>query len=97
MAALQDPEYVKLCARLASGLGISLASARRQVDMASARAGSRAVEDRRRVAQEMLDELDTSRSQELGALLQSKAMCVCCHLYSNRNPMILIRASITDQ
>ena len=29
------------------------------------------MEDRRRVAQEMLDELDTSRSQELGALLQS--------------------------
>lgn len=71
MAALQDPEYVKLCARLASGLGISLSSARRKVDMASARAGSRAVEDRRRVAQEMLDELDASSKHELGALLQS--------------------------
>ena len=71
MASLQDPEYVKLCAKLASGLGISLASARRQVDMASARTGSRAVEDRCRVAQEMLDDLDTSRSQELGDLLQS--------------------------
>ena len=71
MAALQDPEYVKLCARLASGLGISLASARRQVDMASARAGRRSVEDRRQMAQTMLDELDTSRSQELGALLES--------------------------
>ena len=46
MAALQDPEYVKLCARLASGLGISLASARRPGGHGISPAGSRAVERR---------------------------------------------------
>ena len=41
MAAIQDAEYVKLCAQLASALSISLASARRQVDQAAAKEGKR--------------------------------------------------------
>ena len=58
MAAIQDSEYVKLRAQLASRLSISLASARRRVDQAAAREGKRDLEGRRAMAQSMLDALD---------------------------------------
>ena len=58
MASIQDPVYVKLCAKLASKLSISLASARRQVDQAAAKEGKRDVETRRLVVQSMLDALN---------------------------------------
>ena len=58
MAAIQDQNYVKLCAQLATRLSISLASARRRVDQAAAREGRRDVEGRRAMAQSLLDALD---------------------------------------
>ena len=74
MAAIQDSEYVKLCAQLASRLSISLASARRQVDQAAAREGKRDLEGRRAMAQSMLTALDNSdegSGERLTALLSS--------------------------
>ena len=75
MAAIQDSEYVKLCAQLASRLSISLASARRQVDQAAAREGKRDLEGRRAMAQSMLTALDNSDDggsvERLTALLSS--------------------------
>ena len=74
MAAIQDSEYVKLCAQLASRLSISLASARRQVDQAAAREGKRDLEGRRAMAQSMLTALDNSDEgsvERLTALLSS--------------------------
>lgn len=62
MAAIQDQNYVKLCAQLASRLSISLASARRRVDQAAAREGRRDVEGRRAMAQSLLDALDDNSS-----------------------------------
>tara|TARA_B100002052_G_scaffold269092_1_gene268218 strand:+ start:1637 stop:1894 length:258 start_codon:yes stop_codon:yes gene_type:complete len=55
MARIQDPDYVKICAQLASELSISLASARRCVDQAAARAGSKDLEQRKSLAREMLE------------------------------------------
>ena len=74
MAAIQDSEYVKLCAQLASRLSISLASARRQVDQAAAREGKRDLEGRRAMAQSMLTALDSNdwgSVERLTALLSS--------------------------
>ena len=74
MAAIQDSEYVKLCAQLASRLNISLASARRQVDQAAAREGKRDLEGRRAMAQSMLtalDKTDEDNVDRLTALLSS--------------------------
>ena len=74
MAAIQDSEYVKLCAQLASRLSISLASARRQVDQAAAREGKRDPEGRRAMAQSMLTTLDSNDEDSvdrLTALLSS--------------------------
>ena len=63
MAAIQDQNYVKLCAQLATRLSISLASARRRVDQAAARKGRRDVEGRRAMAQSLLDALDNDSDE----------------------------------
>ena len=63
MAAIQDQNYVKLCAQLATRLSISLASARRRVDQAAAREGLRDVEGRRAMAQSLLDALDNNTDE----------------------------------
>ena len=63
MAAIQDQNYVKLCAKLATRLSISLASARRRVDQAAAREGRRDVEGRRAMAQSLLDALDNDSDE----------------------------------
>ena len=63
MAAIQDQNYVKLCAQLATRLSISLASARRRVDQAAAREGHRDVEGRRAMAQSLLDALDNDSDE----------------------------------
>ncbi|BEV36060.1 hypothetical protein [Synechococcus sp. M16CYN] len=74
MATIQDPLYVKLCAKLASKLSISLASARNQVDQAAAKEGKRDVQTRRALVQSMLDALDRSgndRVANLNSLLKN--------------------------
>tara|TARA_B100001964_G_scaffold32069_1_gene33659 strand:- start:2669 stop:2938 length:270 start_codon:yes stop_codon:yes gene_type:complete len=56
MAAIQDHAFVKLCAELASCLSISLASARRQVDLAASREGVKDLEARITIAKRLLEE-----------------------------------------
>lgn len=75
MAAIQDAEYVKLCARLASAMSISLASARRQVDQAAAKDGKRDIASKRAKAEELLDALagedSSSKRETLDTLLSA--------------------------
>ena len=75
MAAIQDAEYVKLCARLASAMSISLASARREVDQAAAKEGKRDIASRRAKAEELLAALAhddaNNKSETLDALLST--------------------------
>ena len=73
MAATQDHAYVKICAELASLLGISLASARRRVDQTAAKEGTRDPIRRRELAQQMLDEArrDSDTSGRLDELLSN--------------------------
>ena len=63
MAAIQDRDYLRLCAELASLLSISQASARRRVDQQAARDGSRDVESRRAMAQKLLDEARADQAE----------------------------------
>ncbi len=62
MAPIEDHVYLKICAELANCLSISIASARRKVDLASAREGVRALEARKAIAQRLLD---IARSNDL--------------------------------
>ena len=55
MAAIQDRDYLRLCAELASLLSISQASARRRVDQKAAQDGARDLERRKAVAANLLE------------------------------------------
>ncbi|HGY5544524.1 MAG: hypothetical protein AB8A71_02215 [Prochlorococcus sp.] len=67
MAAIQDHAFVKLCAELASCLSISLASARRQVDLAASREGVKDLEARITIAKRLLEEARSRRREGKGA------------------------------
>ena len=78
MAAIQDRDYLRLCAELASLLSISQASARRRVDQQAAQDGARDVESRKAVATSLLvaaktQQLEGSASSNLDTLLEAEA------------------------
>ena len=78
MAAIQDRDYLRLCAELASLLSISQASARRRVDQQAAQDGARDVESRKAVATSLLEaaktqQLEESASSNLDTLLEAEA------------------------
>ena len=53
MPAIEDHSYLKLCAQLASFFSISIASARRKVEIAAAREGSKDLATRKSVAEQL--------------------------------------------
>jgi len=61
MPAIEDHDYLKLCAELASCLSISLASARKKVEFAAVQEGVRDVSARKAIAQRLLEEARSSR------------------------------------
>ena len=63
MAAPQDKDYVTACGRLASALSISIASARRKVDLVAAREGVRDASGRLLIAQRLLLESQGGSAQ----------------------------------
>jgi hypothetical protein len=74
MAGIPDRDYNAACGRLASRLGISLAAARRRVDIRAAQEGSRDTPARLALAERMLAEADASgvdNAARLTAMLQA--------------------------
>tara|TARA_Y100001968_G_C19311102_1_gene694224 strand:+ start:728 stop:1000 length:273 start_codon:yes stop_codon:yes gene_type:complete len=57
MPAIEDHDYLKLCAKLASFLSISISSARRKVEMQAARDGVRELAGRKEIAENLLNKL----------------------------------------
>jgi len=55
MPALEDHAYLKICAQLAALLSISISSARRKVEIAAAREGSKDIATRRSIAEKLLE------------------------------------------
>jgi len=60
MPAIPDRQYNAACGRLASHLGISLAAARRKVDIRAAQQGQRDTATRLALAEQMLAEAQNS-------------------------------------
>lgn len=80
MAPIEDHAYMKLCGELASCLSISIASARRQVELASLQDGVKDLKTKKTIAQRLLNEarsrqkLDkVSASFQLDQLLKAVA------------------------
>ncbi len=78
MPTIEDHSFLKICAELANCLSISLASARRKVDLAASRAGSKDLASRKIIAEKLLtkarlqcQEGNQSSSAQLDILLQA--------------------------
>ncbi|MDP6193332.1 MAG: hypothetical protein AB8A46_04295 [Prochlorococcus sp.] len=56
MATIQDHDFVKICAELASCLSISLSSARRKVELAASQANAKGLDAQKSIAQGLLEE-----------------------------------------
>jgi hypothetical protein len=71
MVAIPDRQYNAACGRLASWLGISIASARRKVDIRAAREGLSDTAARIALAERMLTEAEAS-GVDTRAMLESQ-------------------------
>ena len=64
MARIEDHDYLKVCAQLASCLSISIAAAKKKVDLACASQGVRDISSRKEIAKKILKEAKDSSLQE---------------------------------
>ena len=55
MYPINDKQYLKICAEIAKLMSISLSSAKKKVEIQIAKKGSKSVEEKRQVAQDLLD------------------------------------------
>ena len=62
MPLIEDHHYLKICAQLASSLSISIAAARRKVEVVAAKEGKKDLQSRKEIAQKILDK--TSEEDE---------------------------------
>ena len=56
MPLIEDHHYLKICAQLASCLSISIAAARRKVEVVAAKEGRKDLQSRKEIAQKILDQ-----------------------------------------
>ncbi len=56
MPLIEDHHYLKICAQLASSLSISIAAARRKVEVEAAKEGKKDLQSRKEIARKILDQ-----------------------------------------
>ena len=56
MPLIEDHDYLKICAQLASSLSISISAARRKVEVAAAKERKKDLQSRKEIAQKILDQ-----------------------------------------
>ena len=64
MPLIEDHHYLKICAQLASSLSISIAAARRKVEVAAAKAGKKDLQSRKEIAQKILDQINDQDAKQ---------------------------------
>ena len=64
MPLIEDHHYLKICAQLASSLSISIAAARRKVEVAAAKEGKKDLQSRKEIAQQILDQIIEEDNKE---------------------------------
>ena len=70
MPLIEDHHYLKICAQLASSLSVSISAARRKVEVAAAKEGKKDLESRKKIAQQILDQIneqDKNQSESASA------------------------------
>ena len=64
MPLIEDHHYLKICAQIASSLSISIASARRKVELVAAKEGKKDLLSRKEIAQKILDKIIDQDSKQ---------------------------------
>ena len=64
MPLIEDHHYLKICAQLASSLSISIAAARRKVEVAAAKEGKKDLQSRKDIAQKILDQINDQDAKQ---------------------------------
>jgi len=54
MYPINDRDYLKICADIASSMSISLSAAKKKVEIEIAKQGSKRIEEKRRIAKDLL-------------------------------------------
>tara|TARA_Y100000589_G_scaffold173328_1_gene164579 strand:- start:2672 stop:2938 length:267 start_codon:yes stop_codon:yes gene_type:complete len=55
MYPINDREYLKICAKIASAMSISLSSAKKKVEIQISQKGLKTIEEKRKIAADVLD------------------------------------------
>ncbi len=63
MPPIEDHQYLRTCGKLATCLSISIASARRQVDLIASRDGIKEVSHRKAIAEKLLDKAQSMQKE----------------------------------
>ena len=67
MYPINDRQYLKICAEIAKILSISLSSAKKKVEIKIAQQGSKTLEEKRQVAQDLLKICEKNEVQKISS------------------------------
>ena len=67
MYRINDREYIKICAEIAKLLSISLSSAKNKVEIQIAKEGSKTIEEKIQVAQNLLEICEKNQADKLSS------------------------------
>ena len=67
MYPINDREYLKICAEIAKIMSISLSSAKKKVEIKIAQKGSKTIEEKRQVAQDLLKICKKDEGQKISS------------------------------
>ena len=67
MYPINDRQYLKICAEIAKFLSISLSSAKKKVEIEIAKKGSKTIEEKRQVAEDILKICEKDDGQKLSS------------------------------
>ena len=67
MYPINDREYLAICSQIANLLSVSLSSAKKKVEIQIAKKGSKTIEEKRQVAQDLLKRCENDSGKKLSS------------------------------
>nr|WP_075488377.1 hypothetical protein [Prochlorococcus marinus] len=67
MYPINDREYLKICAKIANLMSISLSSAKKKVEIQIAKVGSKTIQEKIQVAQNLLEICEKNEGEKLSS------------------------------
>ncbi len=68
MSSIKEHDYLKICAELASFLTISIAAAKKKIDILAAKSGARDISSRKKIAETLLADAREKYSSDENAM-----------------------------